>query len=149
MQFTEAASVFSDPLARIFPDEAHSNNEVREIIIGHSNAKHLLLVCFTEPVMDHIRSSALEARPRQNNAIMKNTSRSRTKTKRSDELQAEYRFDYTKSKPNRFATRIPPGAVAVLLDPDVARVFKSAETVNGVLRAVAAAMPRRSPQATR
>jgi len=80
---------------------------------------------------------------------MKNTSRSRTKTKRSDELQAEYRFDYTKSKPNRFATRIPPGAVAVLLDPDVARVFKSAETVNGVLRAVAAAMPRRSPQATR
>jgi len=80
---------------------------------------------------------------------MKNTSRSRTKTKRSDELQAEYRFDYTKSKPNRFATRIQPGAVAVLLDPDVARVFKSAETVNGVLRAVAAAMPRRSPQATR
>ena len=80
---------------------------------------------------------------------MKNTSRSRAKTKRSDELQAEYRFDYTKSKPNRFATRIQPGAVAVLLDPDVARVFKSAETVNGVLRAVAAAMPRRSPRVTR
>ena len=55
VQFTEAASVFSDPLARIFPDEAHSDREVREIIIGHSNAKHLLLVCFTEPVMDHIR----------------------------------------------------------------------------------------------
>jgi uncharacterized DUF497 family protein len=45
----------SDPLARIFPDEAHSDDEVREIIIGHSNAKHLLLVCFTEPVMDQIR----------------------------------------------------------------------------------------------
>ena len=55
MQFTEAASVFSDPLARIFPDEARSGNEVREIIIGHSTAKHLLLVCFTEPVMDHVR----------------------------------------------------------------------------------------------
>ena len=55
VQFTEAASVFSDPLARIFPDEAHSENEVREIIIGHSTAKHLLLVYFTEPMMDHIR----------------------------------------------------------------------------------------------
>ena len=55
VRFTEAASVFSDPLARIFPDEAHSSNEVREIIIGRSAGKHLLLVCFTEPVMDHIR----------------------------------------------------------------------------------------------
>lgn len=53
--FTEAASVFSDPLARIFADEAHSENEVREIIIGHSTAKRLLLVYFTEPMMDHIR----------------------------------------------------------------------------------------------
>jgi len=80
---------------------------------------------------------------------MKNISRSRAKTKKEKGLQSEYRFDYSKSKPNRFATRIQPGAVAVLLDPDVARVFKSAETVNGVLRVVAAAMPRRSPQATR
>jgi uncharacterized protein len=55
VSFTEAASVFSDPLARIFPDEAHSESEVREIIIGHSTAKHLLLVYFTEPMMDHIR----------------------------------------------------------------------------------------------
>jgi hypothetical protein len=80
---------------------------------------------------------------------MKNISQSRTKTKRVSGLRAEYRFDYTKSKPNRFATRIARGSVAVLLDPDVARVFKSAETVNGVLRAVAAAMPRRGAQATR
>ena len=55
VQFSEAASVFSDPLARIFPDEAHSGNEVLEIIIGHSITKHLLLVSFSEPVMDHIR----------------------------------------------------------------------------------------------
>ena len=80
---------------------------------------------------------------------MKNTSQSRIKTKRENGLRDEYRFDYTKSKPNRFATRIQPGAVAILLDPDVARVFKSAETVNGVLRAVAAAMPGRSAQPTR
>ncbi len=44
VQFTEAASVFSDPMARIFPDEAHSGNEAREIIVGH-----------TEQVVHHIR----------------------------------------------------------------------------------------------
>ena len=80
---------------------------------------------------------------------MKSTSQSSSKTKTADGLQPEYRFDYAKSKPNRFATRIQPGAVAVMLDPDVARVFKSAETVNSVLRAIAAAMPRRGPQAKR
>lgn len=54
VQSTEA-SVFSDPLARIFPDEEHSGKEAREIIVGHSTAKRLLLVCFTEPVVDRIR----------------------------------------------------------------------------------------------
>lgn len=80
---------------------------------------------------------------------MKNISKPSVKTKRENGLRAEYRFDYTKAKPNRFSSRIQSGAVAVLLDPDVARVFKSAETVNGVLRAVAAAMPRRGSQTAR
>jgi hypothetical protein len=33
------------------------------------------------------------------------------KAKRVDELRAEYRFDYAKSKPNRFAERTHRGAV--------------------------------------
>lgn len=103
-----------------------------------------MLICFTEPVTDHI--GIISARRATKT---EHISKARTKTKRENGLHAEYRFDYTKSKPNRFATRIQPGAVAVLLDPDVARVFKSAETVNDVLRAVAAAMPRRGAQASR
>jgi uncharacterized DUF497 family protein len=55
ISFAEAISVFSNSLARIFPDDEHSADEFREIIIGHSVAKHLLLVCFTEPTTDHIR----------------------------------------------------------------------------------------------
>jgi uncharacterized protein len=46
--FEEAASVFSDPLAAIFDDEVHSEEEQREIIVGHSAENRLLLVCFTE-----------------------------------------------------------------------------------------------------
>jgi len=46
--FEEAATVFADPLAAIFDDEVHSDEEQREIIIGHSAENRLLLVCFTE-----------------------------------------------------------------------------------------------------
>ena len=55
VSFVEALSVFRNPLARIFPDEEHSAEESREIIIGHSSAKRLLLVCFVESEMDRVR----------------------------------------------------------------------------------------------
>jgi hypothetical protein len=74
---------------------------------------------------------------------MKSTSQIKRKAKPANQLRAEYRFDYTKARPNRFAKRAQPGSVAVLLDPDVADVFKSAESVNAVLRALMATMPER------
>lgn len=46
--FDEASTVFGDPLAVIFDDEDHSQEELREIIIGHSVLGQLLLVSFTE-----------------------------------------------------------------------------------------------------
>lgn len=48
VSFDEASTVFDDPLAAIFDDEAHSSAEVRELIIGHSIAGRLLVVSFTE-----------------------------------------------------------------------------------------------------
>jgi len=53
--FSEATSVFSDPLAKIFSDEDHSGEEQREIIIGHSQAGRLLLVCFAEQKEGRVR----------------------------------------------------------------------------------------------
>lgn len=47
ISFEEAMTVFADPLARIFPDEEHSVGELREIIIGHSSRRQLILVNFT------------------------------------------------------------------------------------------------------
>jgi len=46
--FAEAVTVFRDPLAFIFDDEEHSEEEYREIIIGHSIQHRLLIVSFTE-----------------------------------------------------------------------------------------------------
>jgi uncharacterized DUF497 family protein len=53
--FSEAIAVFDDPLAHIFVDEDHSADERREIIVGHSNAKRLLLVSFVEPDQGRVR----------------------------------------------------------------------------------------------
>jgi hypothetical protein len=56
-------------------------------------------------------------------------------------MRREYRFDYSRAKPNRFARQMSRGVVAVVLEPDVASIFKSSEAVNSLLRSVIAAMP--------
>jgi uncharacterized DUF497 family protein len=53
--FDEAITVFSDPLALIFDDMIHSEDEHREIIIGFSALRRLILVCFVERDEDTIR----------------------------------------------------------------------------------------------
>ncbi len=55
VSFDEACTVFDDSLARIFPDEDHSNGEERELIVGHSILDRMLVVGFTERSLDRIR----------------------------------------------------------------------------------------------
>ncbi len=59
----------------------------------------------------------------------------------SDELRAEYEFDYHQAKPNRFAAGLKKGGRMVVLDPEVAEVFQSSQEVNAVLRALLQTMP--------
>jgi hypothetical protein len=71
---------------------------------------------------------------------MKKTSRS-SRTKRQ-EMRREYHFNYRQSRPNRFAPLMKGRTVAVVLDPDVAAVFESSESVNSLLRAVIKALSK-------
>lgn len=64
-------------------------------------------------------------------------------------MKAEYRFDYAKAKPNRFTSRRKTEAVAVILDPDVASVFRSSDAVNTFLRSVITTLPERSHKRTK
>lgn len=41
IRFEEAATVFADPRAAIFDDENHSDSELRELIVGHSERNRL------------------------------------------------------------------------------------------------------------
>lgn len=72
--------------------------------------------------------------------MKKTSSRSRKKV-RSSGLRAEYDFNYSRSRSNRFASRLGPQTVAVVLEADVAQVFDSSRAVNKLLRSVIAATP--------
>ena len=66
VSFTEAESVFGDPLARIFEDSVHSHDERRNAIFGHSDENRLLIVSYTERENDRIRIiSARLATPKE------------------------------------------------------------------------------------
>ena len=56
-----------------------------------------------------------------------------------DEMLPEYEFDYRKARPNRFAKK---ASTTVTLDPDVAEVFTTSESVNNALRAIISAIPK-------
>ena len=59
----------------------------------------------------------------------------------SDSLRTEYDLDYGQSRRNRFASRMGDTTLAAVLEPDVARVFDSSESVNRLLRSVMSALP--------
>ena len=59
-----------------------------------------------------------------------------TRKRKPRDLRTEYVFDYGKSRPNRFASRMSGEVKAVVLEPDVARVFGTSRRVNQALRSV-------------
>ena len=60
----------------------------------------------------------------------------------NDELLPEYEFDYQKARPNRFATRESDREITVVLEADVAKIFKTSDDVNKALRAIISAIPK-------
>jgi len=70
--FDEALTVFADPLANIFDDPDHSGDERRELIIGHSAGRRLLVVSFTERDRTRI-ISAREATAREHKDYEQNS----------------------------------------------------------------------------
>lgn len=80
---------------------------------------------------------------------MKKTRTANRQGRTDEEMLPEYRFDYRKARPNRFAAQVKPGSRAVVLEPDVAEVFANAESVNAVLRALIETMPGKASQSLR
>jgi len=79
--------------------------------------------------------------------IMKKASNRKARAPRGD-LRREYRFD-TKARPNSFAGMFKGRTTAVVLDPDVASVSESPDSVNRLLRSVIALPARLKPDRPR
>jgi hypothetical protein len=73
---------------------------------------------------------------------MKKKSTSNTGKSGGGDIESEYTFDYNKARPNRFANRASKDQIAVVLEPDIARVFNNSDSVNRVLRALIESMPK-------
>ncbi len=52
------------------------------------------------------------------------------------EMKDEYRFDYSKARPNRFAKEYNEMTRRVSLDSDIVDYFPTAESVNNALRSL-------------
>ena len=76
--FEQALTVFADPLARIFDDPDHSEDERRELIIGHSANQRLLVVSFTEREPRTRIIGAREATAHEHRDYEQNTAKRRT-----------------------------------------------------------------------
>ncbi len=58
-------------------------------------------------------------------------------TRFSDNMRAEYDFDYSKAVRGKYYRRLlKEGANIVVLDPDVAKAFRSSAAVNEALRSL-------------
>ena len=57
-----------------------------------------------------------------------------------DEVLPEY--DFSRARPNKYASRYAKGSIVVTLDPDVVSVFPSARAANDALRALAGVIRR-------
>ena len=89
-------------------------------------------------------SSVRGSRPESSVSLMKKTKIADAVARASDDLRPEYRFDYRKARPNRFADRVDQKRLVITLDPDVCKVFTTSEAVNSVLRALIEVMPKSS-----
>jgi hypothetical protein len=71
----------------------------------------------------------------------KKTLASKSRKRAAPDVRREYRFDYSKARTNRFAGQGQGERLVVVLDPDIAEVFTTPESVNTVLRALIETMP--------
>ncbi len=72
---------------------------------------------------------------------MKKSRTAKKPRQQEKEMLPEYRFDYSKARPNRFAARLKQGSRVVVIEPDVAEVFVDPKSINAVLRALIETMP--------
>ncbi len=55
-------------------------------------------------------------------------------------------YDFSRARPNKYASRYAKGSIVITLDPDVAAVFPGAREANEALRALGGLIRRHRPR---
>src|SRR5215213_89996 len=130
VSFTEAATVFFDPLSVTIQDPVHSFDEQRCVITRLSYQSRPLVVVHSDRG-DKIRISVRGWR-----LLLKGRNMNQESNKEPDaDMLDEY--DFSGGVRGKYVNRLATGSKVVVLDPDVARVFTDSESVNEALRALA------------
>jgi uncharacterized DUF497 family protein len=130
VDFPEATTVFADPLSATIEDVEHSMGETRCVTIGASISGRIIVVVHADDNDEMRIISARRATPKETRQYM-----AKVKSDRVREVEAEY--DFSGGERGRYAKRYAEGTNVVVLDPDVAEVFRSSAEVNEALRALA------------
>ena len=72
----------------------------------------------------------------------------RTETGRADLDEILPEYDFSRARPNKYASRYATGSLVVVLEPDVAAAFPSAGEANAALRALAGIIQKHRPRRT-
>lgn len=135
VSFEEAATAFADPRSLTVPDPDHSLEEDRFVLLGLSYRGRLLVVVHVEREATISASSAL-ARQRE----VKGDSMAKPKPDKLNAMKKEY--DFSAGVRGKYAKRHAQGSNVVVLEPDVAKLYPDAESVNHALRVLSEAAPR-------
>lgn len=132
VSFDEASAAFEDPVSLTIDDPDHSQgsidcfswrNALRETRRGRTPCGR----------RDRSASSVLDLRSVMNDEP----------TKKDDDTDADLemrpQYDFSKGVRGKYTARYREGSNVVVLDPDVAALFKTSEAVNQALREVARA----------
>jgi uncharacterized DUF497 family protein len=144
VSFDEAATVFLDPLALTFPDPYHSGGEERRSRSA-TPPDIRSSSCRIASAETAYESSAHEKRPEESAGNMKKASAKSL----DDDLRPEYDLSQLKGGVRgKYYRQAAAGTNLMLIEPELAKVFGDAESVNRALRllvdtAEAAAGPSR------
>ena len=131
VSFHEAAAVLEDPLSTTFPDEAHSEAELRFLTIGASTRGQ----SWSWRTWSETIQSASSAPGEQPDA--RENSMSKANRRDDDDMRPEYNFASMKGGVRgKYVARLRKGSNLALLEPEVAAAFPSDDAVNEALRGV-------------
>ena len=126
VSFEEATTVFGEPLATTILDPDHSEGEERFLTTGLSDRQKVLIGTLREE--KEFELLARVKRPHMNRGFMSQESKPTEK----DEMRDEY--DIRGGVRGKYYERYRQGTKVVLLEEDVAAIFRNSQSVNRALR---------------